>query len=317
MLTLPDFREKKIVFIESKNIKDICYKNDNLTVKEDDKIIQQNSFYTIFVIFVVGECTLTTHFLKKINQHGIMLYLLNFNLYPYLPIGGETEGNTLLRKKQYHSKNHLLQSKWLLSLKIKNQLSLLQKNRKKTQQQKEAIQNIKGLLLKIPRCQNLDSLLGIEGNVAKSFFKNYFQNCNWKGRKPRTKFDINNVLLDIGYTYLANFIECHLRIYGFDIYYGFCHQLFYQRKSLVCDLVEPFRCIIDETLFKMYSYRQLDEKDFEKKEHCYQIKRGFSKKYSKFFLETIFNRREEIFTFIQKYYRTIIQDKENFSDFKI
>ena len=52
--------------------------------------------------------------------------------------------------------------------------------------------------------------------------------------------------MDIGYTYLFNFIDALLRLYGFDTYLGFYHKEFYQRKSLVCDVVEPFRCIIDK-----------------------------------------------------------------------
>lgn len=70
---------------------------------------------------------------------------------------------------------------------------------------------------------------------------------------PRTRADIPNLLMDIGYTFIYNFVEANLNLYGFDIYKGFYHQLFFERKSLVCDLVEPFRCLIDKQIRKMYN----------------------------------------------------------------
>ncbi len=54
---------------------------------------------------------------------------------------------------------------------------------------------------------DIEKLLGIEGNAARYFFKECFREMNWMGRFPRTKRDINNTLLDMGYTFLFHFIE--------------------------------------------------------------------------------------------------------------
>jgi CRISPR-associated protein Cas1 len=151
--------------------------------------------------------------------------------------------------------------------------------------------------------------LGYEGNIAKIFFSSYFAEMNWKGRKPRTKYDITNTLLDRGYTTLFNFVESLLRIYGFDIYCGIYHQFFFQRKSLVCDIVEPFRCIIDQSIRKANNLQIIDKKDFEAYDNQFTLPYKNSKKYSKIFLEAIMNHKEEIFLYIQSYYRCFITDK--------
>ena len=104
--------------------------------------------------------------------------------------------------------------------------------------------------------------MGIEGAVAKSFFSAYFANYNWKGRHPRVKSDVLNVALDIGYTILFNFMECFVRMFGFDIYIGVYHRVWYKRKSLICDLIEPFRCIIDHATLLAFNRKQFSEKDF-------------------------------------------------------
>ena len=62
--------------------------------------------------------------------------------------------------------------------------------------------------------------------------------------------------------YLFNFIECFLRMYGFDLYVGVFHRLWFKRKSLVCDVMEPFRCIIDRAVRTAYHRKQFSVKDF-------------------------------------------------------
>ena len=317
MLSLPDFREKQIIFIDAYDKKEIKFRNDNLLIQEGGQTVNQIPFANIFTIFIVGEVTLTSILIKKAISHGVMLVLSNNNLSVYAVIGGETEGNFLLREKQYSDKNNLEKSKHIIKNKIANQVFLLKKKRKKTEDEKIAIQQCKNILQKVREVQNAQELLGFEGNAAKIFFSSYFQPFKWFGRKPRTKFDEVNVLLDIGYTYLFNFIDANLRLYGFDTYKGFYHTFFFQRKSLVCDLVEPFRCIIDQALLKAFNLRQFDKNDFEIRKNQYHIKRGCGKKYTRIFLEAIMSNKEEIFIYIQKYYRNIIKEGDDHPTFNL
>lgn len=108
-------------------------------------------------------------------------------------------------------------------------------------------------------------------NVAL-FFLAYFQGLQWSGRKPRIKSDIMNVTLDIGYTILFNFMECFIRMFGFDLYVGVYHRLWFKRKSLVCDLIEPFRCLIDHAVLLAFNRNQFVSQDFELKKSEYYLK---------------------------------------------
>ena len=50
-----------------------------------------------------------------------------------------------------------------------------------------------------------------------------------------------------------------------DIYKGkegVYHRLWFKRKSLICDLMEPFRCIVDRTIRTAINRKQFSEKDF-------------------------------------------------------
>lgn len=317
MLSLPDFKEKQIVFIESDNNKKISFSNDNLTITEEEKVTYQVSCHKIFCVFIIGEISITSVFLQKAVYYGICVVLLNRNFSVYAVIGSETEGNYILRKKQYAVENSLQLPIHVVTNKITNQMNLLSIKRSKNEQEKTAIENIKQLANKALKAQSREELLGYEGNASKIFFAAYFKPLKWHRREPRTKYDIANTLLDIGYTYLFNFIEAHLRLYGFDVYFGFYHQLFYQRKSLVCDIQEPFRCIIDKALLRAHNLGQIHEKDFSTGRGAYELKFKEARKYSKIFLEAIMKHKEEIFLYVQSFYRACIKENNDYPYFLI
>ncbi len=319
MLSLPDFEEKQIIFIESFDTKNISFDNDNLMIKEDWKIKNKVSLYKIFAIFLIWETTITSVLIRKFQEFGITLVLMKKNFLPYLVIWSETEWNFVLRKKQYEKTDEEMFeiAKEIILLKTKNQLELLKLSREKDFNLKWDINKITWIIKKINDSKNYESLLGYEWNVSKIFFQNYFASIWWHKRSPRTKSDIKNLLLDIGYTYLFHFIEALLRLYGFDNYYWVYHRVWYQRKSLALDLMEPFRCIIDKALLKSYNLWQINEKDFKFENWAYILPWINSRKYNQIFFKEIMNYKLEMFKFIKEYYKYFMKGREKFPEFKI
>lgn len=317
MMSRPDFMEKQVLFLESDNSKKLKFCNSNLVlVDKNEKILLQNSCHKIFLVFIYGDCSITSVLIKNFKKFAISVVFLNYNLTPYFSISPMAKGNFLLREKQYSCSFHLDLAKHIVQNKISNQLFLMKSLRYKTEKEKLSIVRVKNFLIDLDKIDNSKELLGLEGNASKEFFKTYFKNLPFKNRVPRCKMDIINLLFDIGYYYLFNFIEANLEIYGFDSYKGFYHTLFFQRKSLVCDLMEPFRCIVDRRIRKSYNLKQINEKEFDCKNGQYYIKKGFNKKYSRLFLKEILLYKEEIFLYIQKYYRCFIKEK-HISEFPI
>lgn len=102
--------------------------------------------------------------INKILDFGIMLFLMHKNLKVYAVIGGETEGNVLLRKRQYEfpKENQLALSRHIVTNKIQNQRALLKEIRKKSIELKEGISGIKKLQDSSAICTDQQELLGIE-----------------------------------------------------------------------------------------------------------------------------------------------------------
>lgn len=315
MLSAPDFLEKQIVVITSDQVKDLMLRNDNLLIKENEKITNQISCFKIFCIFIVGEYTISSKLIDRLAKYQICLFCLGYNLKPKVMIGNSLQGNYLLRQKQYGELPELQIAQKLIQNKVENQLALLQEIREKSDSFKENLLRIKELLPKIAQTQQDDSLRGLEGNASKLFFASYFEEMKRYKRMPRTRNDIINFLMDIGYSFLYNFIEANLCLYGFDVYKGVYHKLFYERKSLACDLVEPFRCIIDKKIRKMHNLGQINEKDFKFKNGEYTIERDKQKPYIQYFLSALLEQKMQIFSYIKDYYRYCMNPEKPFPYF--
>ncbi len=310
MLSLPDFKEKHIIVVFAKEGEKINIQNDNLIVKNSaGEIILQFSCYRMLGLWIVGSCTLSSGIMERSKKFGFPVLLLNYNFRLTGNWNAAVEGNFLLRQKQYEY-NGMDISKRLVKNKITNQLMLLNAIRKKDENTQDAIKSLKQYQAQIDGAEDLKTVLGIEGIASRVFFSCWYSEMSWKGRKPRAKHDIINVLLDIGYTYLFYFIEIMLNLYGFDLYKGVYHQLFYQRKSLVCDIVEPFRCIIDKKIKKAFNLKQVKQHDFILKHDKYQLAYGKNKEYTKWLLDSILEYKNEIFLYCQSYYRAFISGKD-------
>lgn len=131
MLSLNDFSKKQIVFVYANDGEKIAYKNDNLVVKDKDENIKfQISLYRLYIIYVIGDMTLTTVILKKAKKFGFSIALLSTSFRLYEMIGDVKNGNTLLKQKQYMY-NDILLANHIVYNKILNEVNVIKNIRKK------------------------------------------------------------------------------------------------------------------------------------------------------------------------------------------
>lgn len=310
MLTEPDFIEKKIVIAMPQKGDKISFKNDNIIITDiDGKIKFQLTCYKLFAIFIIGGFTMTTGIIEKSKRFGFSIILFTTTFKVYATINYAMEGNTLLRKKQYETQKSNEIAKAIIINKIQNQRDTLKKMRDKT-----IIDGIMNLDIQINNLLSNElndyEIMGIEGIAAKVYFKRIFKDFEWNGRKPRVKRDKINLLMDIGYTVLFNYIEAILNIYVFDIYKGNLHKEFYKRKSLVCDIIEPFRPIVDYKIRKCMKLKQLDNYKYSIDNGQYHIDWRDGTDFMLMILEAVNEYKRNIFEYIQQYYRWVMKEKE-------
>lgn len=200
-------------------------------------------------------------------------------------------------------------AKIIVRNKIRNQQKALTDTRKKDDTTRQSLSIMNVCLDMLPDVEDYNSLMGIEGTAAKVFFKAFYQEHDWHQRRPRTKCDALNATLDIGYTMLFNYIECFVRMFGFDLYVGVYHRMWFKRKSLVCDLMEPFRPIIDKTVRTAWNRKQFSEKDFTVQKGEYRLKYERNGDYCRVFFDALIPYKTAVFKYIQSYYRCFMGRK--------
>lgn len=307
MLSLPDFREKQILFIHVERgvPSTIRFLNDNIVFIKGGKIINRASCHRVFAVFIVGDLAITTGLMKDGLRHGVSFFFLRESFQVYASLNAAIEGHVVLRMRQYAitPEQELCMARQLMQNKIENQVYLLRERHLCD----GLLKNKDAFLKDLANTNHLDSVRGMEGAASRAFFQEYFHPFGWRRRAPRAKEDPANVLLDIGYTMLFNIVDALLRLHGFDTYKGFYHKLFFQRKSLACDIMEPMRCLIDRELLKMYNLKRVSEKDFLVQNTKFVLLYPQAGKYVQIFAEMIMKNKEPIFTYIHDMYRYIIR----------
>lgn len=309
MLDVNDFVKKQILVYAPVQGDKLSYRNDNVVITDKEgKVKYQQTCYRIFMLLVVGDCTITTGLLRRAQKFGFSICFMTYGYRYYSILNCGLEGNNYLHRKQYEYEGVGI-GRIIILNKIKNQRGALNSIRKKTEYLKDGISMLDNYIQKLENNTEIerDTLLGIEGNASKIYFPRMFEIIDWKGRKPRIKFDYINSLLDIGYTILFNFIECILHVYDFDVYQGVLHTNFYMRKSLVCDLMEPFRPLIDLKVRKGINLGQFKKDDFVEIKKQWQLEYAKSNMYTTAFMEEILKYKEEIFLYIRSYYRSFMK----------
>lgn len=310
MMSTKDFEHKQVIFAMLNEGEKISFKNDNIVIRREDGSIKlQSTCYRLFVLFIAGHFSLTSGLMERARKFRFTIVFLNYYMRPYAILPAKAEGNVILRRTQYYYDDFDIGA-YIISNKIHNQNHLLKKIRNKPDDLKKMISLMevyeKSVL--VPGL-SLQEIMGIEGVAARGYFEQLFREHDWTARRPRVKHDAINCLMDIGYTILFNLIDAMLELFGFDTYVGVLHREFFHRKSLVCDVEEPFRPIIDASLIKALNLGQVHEDDFYVEQGQYFIGGKNAVPYIKLMLDSLLGYKNEMFLYVQDYYRAFVRQK--------
>lgn len=316
MFTHKDLEYRTIFVINCIQERSLRVSNGELLLEEQvensdkAKTLTKLPFQKILALFIIGHIRITTPLIEKCQKFGVALVVMKPSFRPVFFWANSAEANYLLHQRQYeHKKEDISIARVIVENKIKNQIKALADTRKKDELTVHAKATLQGCIDTLPDVTDYDSLMGIEGSSSKIFFKSFYQEFDWHQRRPRTKCDALNASLDIGYTMLFNYIECFLRMFGFDLYVGVYHCLWFKRKSLVCDIMEPFRPIIDKTVRTAWNRKQFSEKDYQVQKGEYRLKFEKNSDYSRVFFDALIPYKTEVFKYVQNYYRCFMGRK--------
>lgn len=170
-------------------------------------------------------------------------------------VGGPQTGNPLLRLAQYRAyddpQNRLALARTIVAAKLHNYRQLLLRTaRDVAGERQRRLRDIAQLhanaLGNLPNAPDLNSVLGIEGQSARS----YFQGIDLlapgvaAGRSRRPPQDAFNCLLSFGYGMLRVSVHGALEQVGLDPYLGYLHGVRPGKPALALDLMEELRPLL-------------------------------------------------------------------------
>lgn len=164
-----------------------------------------------------------------------------------------------LRRRQVAVASHgaLPLARAFVSGKVRNARTLLRRNARDPQP--EVLSRLAVAARGADEAQSFETLLGVEGAAARSYFQVLPQMLrrdlrlpgsafHWDGRNRRPPLDAVNCLLSYAYALLVkDLVACCLGV-GFDPYLGFYHRPRYGRPALALDLAEEFRPLVGDSL---------------------------------------------------------------------
>jgi CRISPR-associated protein Cas1 len=189
---------------------------------------------------------------------------------------GLTLKNVLLRREQFRRADDerfcVFIARDLVATKIRNQRTLLQRNH--VEPPPRALEMLKRLARGAERAESLETLLGIEGAAARTYFEHFAGMIKAEDDKERPLFDFRhrnrrpprdpvNAVLSLAYALLTRDLVSMCHAVGFDPYIGFYHQPRFGRPALALDLMEGFRPLIaDSAVLLALNSRMVQPKDF-------------------------------------------------------
>mgnify|MGYP000890505498 CR=1 FL=1 len=194
---------------------------------------------------------------------------------------GEGNGNVLLRRTQYRAADDLTLSCRIARVMIFGKLYNARWSIERTcrdhglridvQVLKGASAKLKELLPAILEESNLNSLRGLEGVGASTYFGvlddmilNNKETFFFRARSRRPPLDAMNAMLSFAYSLLAHDCASALESVGLDAYVGFLHRDRPGRTSLALDLMEELRpCMADRFVLTLINNRIISPDDFE------------------------------------------------------
>lgn len=232
---------ERTVYIENRC--KIGYSNDYLKIEKDGETIRFHIDEFDVVIFSSLEISCSLYTLNKLSANGKTVILCNEKKLPYcnlLPLFGT--GNASSRLREQLEWNETLKSavwKYIVEEKIRNQSNAL----------------------KVCGCSEVEKLsveLGDSTNAEGRFANSYF-NAMFGKRFLRHNDDNINAALNYGYSVLLSLTARIIASHGYNQTMGIHHSGATNNFNLACDVVEPFRPLVD-IIVKRHGDISLDTK---------------------------------------------------------
>ena len=203
----------------------------------------------------------------------------------FMPREDLLSGKVLLAQTDFHKnkKKRVLIAQRILEGASYNMVKNLRYYDKRGKDLSELIDIIEALSAKISGTTEIDELMGIEGNIRKTYYEGFnliLNNFEMGGRSYQPPKNEVNALISFGN--MMCYSQCLRAIHQTQLnpLISFLHQPGERRFSLSLDIAEVFKPIlVDRIIFKVLNKREIQAYDFEPNLNAVLLKPNGKKKF--------------------------------------
>ena len=260
----------------------ITQKDECFRLKQKDKVFDISPL-KVESIVISNQAMISTQAINLALEHNIDTIFMDTYGYPIGRVWFSKMGSTaLIRRKQLEAMGSLLGFHLVIDMlmqKLDNQIYFMKKLMHARPGKEasftapiQAIERIKSDL-HFPETDlesTRNSLMGLEGTAARTYFKCLSglipEKYQFEGRSRRPAKDPFNACLNYCYGILYSLVEKACILSGLDPYIGFLHTDNYNKKSLVFDLIEPFRIYAEQVVVYLFTGKKIKDAYFDARE---------------------------------------------------
>lgn len=258
----------------------LAKERETVSVRVDGETKLRLPILNLEGIVCFGNVSVSPFLLGLCGEKGVHVSLLSTHGRFLARVVGRTSGNVLLRREQYRRADDpdgaAAIARSLLLAKILNCRQVLMRSLRDrpsaaSDPRPPAVTMLAALARDLEKAADLDSLRGIEGAAARTYFSAFgaligrdVEGFRFGGRNRRPPTDPVNALLSFLYTLLRHDIGGGLEAVGLDPQVGFLHRDRPGRSGLALDLMEEFRApVADRLALTLINRRQVTAEGFE------------------------------------------------------
>lgn len=250
------------LYVQTRGAK-VAKSGETLVVSVNDEKVATARLADTSQVVLMGAIYVTTPCLQELMWRGIPVTWHSYGGWFYGHTIGNGHKNVELRTAQYRASFDravcLRFAQGIVSAKIANCRTLLRRNWKHPEVDRDVMIDLKEDARHVRRVRSLDVLLGVEGTAAARYFRRFSAMISENGQAQALAFDFEkrnrrpptdpiNALLSFAYALLTRAWTVTLTAIGFDAFRGLYHQPRYGRPALALDLMEPFRPLIADSV---------------------------------------------------------------------
>ncbi len=257
--------------------------HETLKVKVQREVRLQVPLHHLGAIYCIGDVGISTPLLHRCASDGRAVVFLSSSGRFQCRMEGPVSGNVLLRQAQYATLGDpartLQLARTFVAAKIQNARQVLLRGARESSDSAHATalqdlaRHIADTLPRLQTAADLDSVRGLEGDVARRYFEVFprllredMEGFVMNGRSRHPPRDRMNALLSFVYTLATGDCAAAVEGVGLDPQAGFLHALRPGRPALALDLVEEFRALLaDRLALTLINRRQLGRGDFQER----------------------------------------------------